>query len=239
MNVPERCVHILNKAEDLAVFLLCLCLFFVGTYGLYDSFLIVHQANDDSILKYKPGSEDDIPEQKISGNMTAWLTLEGTEIDDPVMQGEDNFEYLNKNPYGEYSLAGSIYLDSRNSPDYSDEYSLLYGHHMENSAMFGDLDLYRQEKFFREYTEGTLTVGDEVRKITVIAVLNVSATDPVIFSPENRTKEEILDKIRRDHMYYRQAEGEQLIAFSTCRYPDTTERTVVVGVLEQSYELQQ
>lgn len=55
------------------------------------------------------------------------------------MQGEDNMEYLNKDPYGDYSLSGSIYMDSRNTSDMSDDYLLLYGHHMENDYMFGSI----------------------------------------------------------------------------------------------------
>lgn len=43
--------------------------------------------------------------------MVAWLTIDDTKIDYPVMQGKDNTEYLNKDPYGDYALAGSIFLD--------------------------------------------------------------------------------------------------------------------------------
>ena len=34
--------------------------------------------------------------------MVAWLTVDDTNIDYPVMQGEDNNEYLNKDPFGDY-----------------------------------------------------------------------------------------------------------------------------------------
>ncbi len=232
MKGGSRLIHILSGTEDLIVFLLCLCLSAGGAYGLYDSYLVYRQANDDSILKFKPGYEGEKPEKEIQGNMVGWLTLEGTAVDYPVMQGDSNFEYLNKDPYGEYSLSGSIFLDARNSADFSDEYSLIYGHHMENSCMFGDLDLYRDQAFFQKHTEGTLTVGEEEKQIAIIAVLDASATDPVIFSPEDRTMEEILEKVKQDAIWYRPAEGEQLIAFSTCRDTGTAERTVVIGAVK-------
>ena len=62
------------------------------------------------------------------------------------MQGETNLEYLNLDVCGNFALAGSIFLDTRNERDFSDPHSILYGHHMENSAMFGDLDLYKDEE---------------------------------------------------------------------------------------------
>ena len=81
---------------DKTVFLVCLVLFLLGSYGLYDSYMVYQQATDDSILKYKPGYEtDDATNKKIKENMVAWLTVDNTNIDYPVMQGKDNNEYVN------------------------------------------------------------------------------------------------------------------------------------------------
>ncbi len=237
MKKGKGLIRLLSVGEDLLVLLFCMCLLLAGGYGLADTYLVYQQANDDSILKYRPGYEGEAPEKEISGRMTAWLTLEGTGIDQPVMQGDSNFEYLNKNPYGEFSLSGSVFLDCRNSPDYSDEYILVYGHHMENGGMFGDLDLYRKKSFFDQHRQGTLIVNGEERTITVKAVLDVLAVDEVIFSPENRTKKEILEKISQSAVQERSADGEHLIAFSTCRYPNTADRTVVIGVFSDTEEV--
>lgn len=222
-------LKLLDRGEDILVLLFFLCFFSIGIYGLYDSLLVYKLANDDSILKYKPGYEGAISEKELQGRMVAWLTLDGTGIDYPVMQGDTNYEYLNKNPFGEYSLSGSIFLDAANKSDFSDEYSLLYGHHMENGYMFGALDQYRKEDFFLENSSGTLLVGKEKKKITIFAVLTVMATENTLFEVENRTKKEVLDLIQASAFLYRQVKTEKLIAFSTCRYPDTAERTVVVG----------
>ena len=117
-------------------------------YGLYDTWYVYNKANDDGYLKYKPvagsGMSEDAP---ITEDMVAWITIDGTNIDYPVMQAADNMKYLNLNPYGEYSLSGSIFLDSRNSADFSDDYSILYGHHMEYGVMFGALDEFLDEKY--------------------------------------------------------------------------------------------
>lgn len=232
----KRLIKLLSNLVDIIVFLICLSLFLVGLYGLYDSYLVYRQANDDSILKYKPGYEGEIPEKEIVGNMVAWLTLDGTEIDYPVMQGETNNEYLNKNPYGEYSLSGSIFLDSRNSEDFSDDYSLIYGHHMENGYMFGALDEYMDEKYFYEHQTGTLIIDDTEYDITVIAAMITLATDEHIFAPTTIGADEIREHIKEIAEVYdsvQMTDETRMIALSTCKYPDTIERTVVIGIISK------
>ena len=87
--------------------------------------------------------------------MAGWLTVDGTNIDYPVMQGKDNNSYLNTDPFGNYSLTGSIFLDSRSSPDFSDEYSVVYGHHMDYGKMFGALDDFLNEKYLKQHSSGS------------------------------------------------------------------------------------
>lgn len=158
----RKIIRFIDNMIDKTVFLVCLVLFLLGSYGLYDSYMVYQQATDDSILKYKPGYEtDDATNKKIKENMVAWLTVDNTNIDYPVMQGKDNNEYLNKDPFGDYSLSGSIFLDSRNNPDFDDYYSLVYGHHMEQGMMFGALDDYLKEGYLDSHSSGTLTVGEK------------------------------------------------------------------------------
>ncbi len=226
-------IRFLTAVEDLLVMSFCLLMLGAGIYGIYDSMLVYQQADDKTILQYKPDLEGASPEQKLEGNAVGWLTLDGTGIDLPIMQGADNFEYLNKNPYGEYSLAGSIFLDARNSSDFSDAYSLVYGHHMENGLMFGNLALYEEEKFFRENRTGSLIVEDREIPLLVAAVLKIPATDEVIFSPADRTVPEVIRKIQEYALLDRMEETEEpqkLLAFSTCREQAGIERTVVIAV---------
>ena len=99
MGKFKKVIHILSEIEDAFVFLICILLFLIGLYALVDSYLVYQHANDTSLLKHKPGYEKD-DGKDIVGNMVAWLTVDDTKIDYPVMQGENNEEYLNKDPYG-------------------------------------------------------------------------------------------------------------------------------------------
>ena len=137
----RRVVIALDWMLDTALLVLFILLFLIGGYTMYDTWFVYEHAQDTSILAYKPQSGTAAEEvAPISEDAVAWLTIDDTNIDYPVMQGVDNNEYLNKDPYGNYSLSGSIFLDSRNASDFSDPYSLIYGHHMEHGVMFGALD---------------------------------------------------------------------------------------------------
>lgn len=231
----RKIIRFIDNMIDKTVFLVCLVLFLLGSYGLYDSYMVYQQATDDSILKYKPGYKtDDATNKKIKENMVAWLTVDNTNIDYPVMQGKDNNEYLNKDPFDDYSLSGSIFLDSRNNPDFNDYYSLVYGHHMEQGMMFGALDDYLKEGYLDSHSSGTLTVGDKKYKLRFFAVLECEATEPSIFAP-TENDDETLDYIKQHALFLDDSnlpkENEKLLGLSTCKYPDTVERTLIFGAM--------
>ncbi|MBQ6633439.1 MAG: class B sortase [Ruminococcus sp.] len=163
-----------SRAYDRILTFILVLILLIVMYCMYDNYWVYSHALDDSILKYKPTAQGYDPDSSpITEDMVAWLTIDGTNIDYPVMQADDNVKYLNTDPFGEYSLSGSIFLDSRNSPDFSDDYSLIYGHHMEYGRMFGALDDFLSEGYLREHSHCTLIIG---RDASVIYELEVFAS---------------------------------------------------------------
>lgn len=238
MEKLRKTVRRLDSATDKMLFFIFLILFLLGLYAVYDSFLVYREANDTSILKYKPGYEGTQPERPIQGNMVGWLTIDDTEIDYPIMQGETNNEYLNKDPFGEYSLSGSIFLDCRNKSDFSDEYSLIYGHHMEGDLMFGALDKYLKKGYLEKHREGWIYIDDIPHRLTLFAVGESEATNEIIFAPTFSDADTTYNYIRQTSQYFdesvKKKDGDTLIALSTCKYPDTVERTLVYGYLSKN-----
>ena len=136
----------IDRNIDRALTVLFLIILALGAYFIYDSWYVFNHSALDRIPGYVwngPETLAELPEEAI-----AWIEIDDTPISSPIMQGKTNKDYLNKNPYGEYSLSGSIFLDYRNSKYFTDEYSVLYGHHMSGGYMFGILDEYMDEKFF-------------------------------------------------------------------------------------------
>ena len=86
-----------------------------SAYALWDNMQVYASVDDiqSQLLKYKPTpGEDNGPTfeelRAINPDVCAWITLDGTKIDYPVLQGEDNLTYINKDVYGNFALAGSI-----------------------------------------------------------------------------------------------------------------------------------
>jgi sortase B len=166
--------HILNAA--IALMLVVALLY--GGFGVWDTWQIHEDAKlDYNLLQYKPEADGDedaanptLSElQQINKDVCAWLTVDDTSIDYPVVQGSTNYDYLNWDVYGSFSLSGSIFLDYRNARDFSDFYSLIYGHHMEGNVMFGELPSFLETDFFQSHTTGKLFTPEHTFAITWFA----------------------------------------------------------------------
>ena len=201
----------------------------IGAWQMYDNYYMLNHTLNESVQKYKPDPSDPAAyeDSPITDDIVAWLTIDGTNIDYPVMQGIDNSHYLNSDPFGAYSLSGSIFLDSRSSPDFSDEYSVIYGHHMDYGKMFGALDDFLNESYLKTHSTGTLMVGrnaEKVYKLEVFASARVSAREKIVFDMQN-------DRIRQyisDNADILTAENEsRILALSTCADADSVTRIVV------------
>ena len=113
MSKLKKVIHILNEIEDAFVFLICILLFLIGLYALIDSYLVYQHANDTSLLKHKPGYKTEDVDREIVGNMVAWISLEDTNIDYPVMLTKDEPEYyLRRNFNKSYSYMGTPFMDA-------------------------------------------------------------------------------------------------------------------------------
>lgn len=86
---------------------------------------------------------------EINPDYVGWLTIYGTEVDGPVVQGEDNDEYLRTDFYGNYSIGGVFFMDSLVDMQ-QDGNRMIYGHMMYDETMFGPLRNYQRKEFFEE-----------------------------------------------------------------------------------------
>ena len=98
--------------------------------------------------------------------------MEETQIDYPVLYSGDNTEYLRKDLYGNEHTAGSIFLEGLNQPDFSDYYSIIYGHNMRDGSMFGSLDKYKEQSFWSDNQYFTLYTENMVYRYQVFACQN-------------------------------------------------------------------
>ena len=91
--------------------------------------------------------------KSINEDYIGYLELDGCDIYEPIMQGDDNDYYLDHNYYGGTNKAGTVFLDYRCtvSEEYISPNIVFYGHNQEDGTMFGNLKEYKQNvEFYQE-----------------------------------------------------------------------------------------
>lgn len=177
-------------------------------------------------------------------DLVGWIFIEGTGIDYPVLQCEDDEYYLHHDFYGEDSKYGCLYVREQADLDGGTNF-IIYGHNMRDGAMFGDLDLYLKESFFREHPTISFDTLYEERVYEIVAVFRsqvYNAEDEVFkyyqfYEADTREEfEEFYRNIKALSIYDTGVEaefGDTFLTCSTCAYHVEDGRFVVVAKRRQ------
>lgn len=225
-----------NRLLSLAAGLLLGVLALYAAWSLWDISATRRAALPGETLQFKPLAA--APAESpgfaelcaLNPDVCGWLTLDGTRIDFPVVQGADNMVYVNTDVYGDFSLSGAIFLDTRCARDFTAPYSIIYGHHIEDGGMFGDIVQFTQSDYFAAHTTGTLITDDTTYTIALFACVQTDAYDPVLYDPA-QSADALLDYIRAHAVQYRTPGDGPLVAFSTCTEAATNGRVLLFGQL--------
>lgn len=174
--------------------------------------------------------------QEINPDVSAWITIEGTNINYPVVQGPDNSFYLSRLFDGTYNGAGSIFMDYRNRNDFSDRNTVLYGHHMRNQTMFAQITLYKTQSFFDQHPTGILLTPDGNYTIFFFAgyVIDMNSQAwKLQFESDEEFAQWLEDAAARSTFSSNitPTAQDRVVTLSTCTYEYDDARYVLVGVL--------
>lgn len=231
----RRAVDYLIDAAIVAI-VLGLCIYAVPM--ILDNAAVETAAHPDEWREYKPDDGDTAAFDELrqdAPDAVAWLELYGTNIDYPVMYSSEHGFYMSKNPVGEFSISGSIFLDEGSSPDFSDRATLVYGHHMVHDLMFGSLDEFGEEGYFTEHQYGRLFYDGADHGLEVWLFLTADAYDKTVYKPGIKEPEQgaaygahLLEmaKLSRDVGF---AADDRLLVMSTCAADGSSGRTLVVA----------
>ena len=176
--------------------------------------------------------------KKVNPDIVGWIYCEDTVINYPVVQGENNEYYLKKGYDRKYSFTGSIFLDSRASPDFSDANNIIYGHNMMDASMFAGLEKWKDQAYYEEHpVMWLLTPGGDYRIRIFSGYLTDARSEAFSIIPANGSfLQKYLDKalaksdIRTDHA----PDGTgKYVMLSTCAYDYKTARYVLHGEMER------
>ena len=146
----------------------------------YDNLRALSPLSDSSINKNPEEHNQDAESEKnlknINPDYRFWIKVEGTNIDFPVVQGEDNDFYLHHNFNKEKSFSGSIFVDSENNLN-DDSNIVVYGHNMRNDTMFAQIKHFKNENFFNANKYVTLYREGKKSTFEIFSVYQENAKD--------------------------------------------------------------
>lgn len=242
MEMSVKIARVGNRMLTVIAAIIMVIMFLYGGFSLWNNWVIDKKAFGTDYLKYKP-----TPENKdnlydliaINPDVRGWITIDNTHIDYPVVQGNYDYEYLNKDVYGDFSLSGAIFMSTTNDPEFKDPYTIIYGHHMSEGAMFGDVDKFLDKTFFEANTTGTLYLPEETYKIDIFACVNADANDQKLYSKESQTTDDMpgfASYIKEKAVNWRDLNiknGDRVICLSTCADTVTNGRHILFGKITQ------
>lgn len=83
--------------------------------------------------------------------LIGWLKIDDTRIDYPVMQTTNNEYFLDHNVNQKKDRNGALFLDKDCDVLKPSTNLIIYGHHMQSGNMFGTLDKYSSEEYYKEH----------------------------------------------------------------------------------------
>lgn len=260
----------MKKPVSILIIVVCLCLIGLSGYQLYQYWEESAQSRDTysalenyvkipapSAPAVNPSEQADTEEDpapslpwpqvdfdalgQINGDVVAWLFCEGTPINYPVVQGEDNVYYLNHLFDGAYNVGGCLFLDCGVSGDFSGRNSIIYGHQMRNGTMFSSLSGYKKQDFYEGHPQLLLVTPENRFVVELFAgyVANVEDAAWEISFADEAAFEQWLAETKGKSMFESGVEptsNDRILTLSTCSYEFDNARFVVMGVLVPSGE---
>lgn len=177
-----------------------------------------------------------------NSDLAAWISIEGTNIDYPVMLTPGNPEYyLYLDFYENYSINGTPFIGA--GCDLDSDNMIIHGHCMKDGSMFNNLLLYEGWDFFNSHRSFRLETPDASVDCVIVAAFR----EKIHYQDEKDafryynytgmlTEDEYyayVNSIKAISFYDTgvwPAYGEQLVTLSTCHYAGDEYRMVVVGV---------
>lgn len=179
---------------------------------------------------------------KVNPEIVGWLTIPGTKVDYPIVQTTDNETYLHKSFDGQDSKAGTIFLDSDSSSDFTGRNNIIYGHHMRDGSMFKDVVKFKEKDYFDAHRDAYIYTPDRTIHLRLISAYYGDA-DPQKRRTQFDTQEafdEYVQEVVSPCRYAQLPEApvDTIYTLITCSYEFDNARTFLYGVEVQEEEMQ-
>ena len=177
--------------------------------------------------------------QAINPEVIGWIRVGAINVSYPVAQAKDNDFYLHRTFRKVDNFAGCIFENCDNSPYFTDQNTVIYGHNMKNGSMFGQLRLFTKQETLDKNPYFWMFTPNFIFQYRIISCAVVGITgDPYTtrFTEEDFQKfiDDTLSRSEIDCGDVTVTTSDRLMTLSTCT-GDSSTRRILQGVLEQVY----
>ena len=232
-----------NKVRRVALDIIMICLAGVVVLSGWKVYKIMHdyKVNRDiyseiAELAMPSGFTGDIDFdslREVNPDIVGWLFYESTNINYPIVQGKDNDYYLHITFEGTWSVGGTLFVDAVTEDPFNQFNTIVYGHHMQDHSMFGDLKELKDRKYYEEHPQLELITPEGKYHLKICAFLNQPSDSEIYmtnFSGEEN-KQKYIDLINGVASYTTGEEmttEDRLVVLSTCAYEYKNARYMVI-----------
>jgi len=125
--------------------------------------------NDINIKKLK---------EKVNNDVVAWLSIDGTNVNYPITQSNDNDYYLNHSIKKTKTTDGWTFMDYRNNSDMLDKNTIFYGHNLLNKTAFGSVGNLFTDRWYNTSNHKIMVLTQSNKYI--YEVFSVYYSEPVV-----------------------------------------------------------
>ena len=247
-KLRRRCNYIMRKIVYTIITILLIGLVLISSYLIFkEKKQNEKQENTfEDLIEIVEENIENQEERKIDINklyeenkdIVGWLKIDNTTINYPIMQNiNDPNYYLRRDFYKNYSSYGTPYMAKQ--CNLNSDNIVIYGHHMKNNKMFGELEKYKSKDFYNNHKIITFTTLEKEYSYEIFAVFKTTVYAKNTFryyeniNFENKKMYNDFINICKDKSLYQTGieikDKEKLITLSTCEYSNKNSRLVIVA----------
>ena len=247
-KLRRRCNYIMRKIVYTIITILLISLVLISSYLIFkEKKQNEKQENTfEDLIEIVEENIENQEERKIDINklyeenkdIVGWLKIDNTTINYPIMQNiNDPNYYLRRDFYKNYSSYGTPYMAKQ--CNLNSDNIVIYGHHMKNNKMFGELEKYKSKDFYNNHKIITFTTLEKEYSYEIFAVFKTTVYTKNTFryyeniNFENKKMYNDFINICKDKSLYQTGieikDKEKLITLSTCEYSNKNSRLVIVA----------
>ena len=233
-----------SKVRRIALDIIMVCLAGIVVFSGYRVYKIMHDYKVNRDI-YSRIAETAMPEgfngeidfdalRKINPDIVGWLYYESTNINYPIVQGKDNDYYLHISFDGTWTLGGTLFADAFTEEPFNQFNTIVYGHHMQDHTMFGDIKELKDPEYCKEHPQFELITPEGKYHLKICAFVH-QPSDSAIYTTnfhDEEGKQEYINLIKSLATYITTEEmtaEDRLVILSTCAYEYQEARYMVVG----------